>query len=70
MTLYINQWTIYLNPEGCSQEFLLVAVEMNDLEEVSVRICSVLSHYAGGFLWDCIKVQILTEYIFEFDNIL
>jgi len=45
MSLYINQLTIYLSPEGCSQEFLLVAVEMNDLEEAeAVRICSVLSH--------------------------
>lgn len=70
MSLYINQWTLHLNPEGCSQEFLVVAVEMNDLEENAVGILSVPSRYAGGFLWGCIKAQISIVNIIEFDNIL
>lgn len=39
---------------------------MNDLEEEEkiVNVGSVLSHFAGGFLWDCIEVQVLTGNIF------
>lgn len=41
-----------------------MAVEMNDSEEEAVNICSVPSHYAGGFLWGCIKIESLTVNIF------
>lgn len=72
MSLYINQWSVYLDPEGCSQEFLLSNAGNEWLGwgedcwqfEEGIDVGSVSSHYAGCFLWDCIEVQVLTGNIF------
>lgn len=46
-----------------------MAVEVNDSEEEeeeegTVNVCTVPSYDASGFLWGCIKVQILTANTF------